>query len=319
MTTTAKIAIAAVIVAALAAVIGYDLMYGKPKPGAGNAETAPRNDSGLTLLTDPPARSPGEIIGDAERREGGTGTVNAPATGSESTTVPSHPPPPPVETAPANEEYVVQSGETLADIAERKYGDQNKWTVIAKANPGVNPNRMRIGTKLVLPSEAATVQAVQAAETAAAEAAAPPEDGRPRTYTIQAGDVLSKIAKKFYGSAAAAARIQEANPEALKDADFLIVGSKIVLPEAPARAPVTVSTGEPGTSHTTARVDPAQPTGRTHAVARGESLWKIAEKHHGGIGVLAYMDKLVAANPDKLASKNTALRTGWVLALPDSE
>jgi len=31
MTTTAKIAIAAVIIAALAAVIGYDLMFGKPK------------------------------------------------------------------------------------------------------------------------------------------------------------------------------------------------------------------------------------------------------------------------------------------------
>src|SRR5262245_33176511 len=315
MTTTAKIAIAAVIVAALAAVIGYDLMYGKPKPGAGTTETAPRHDSGVTLLTDAPARSPGEIIGDAEQRENGAGAVTSPGPRSESTTAPSQPPPP-VDPAPANEEYVVQSGETLADIAERKYGDSNKWTVIAKANPSVNPNKMRIGTKLVLPHESATVQVV---EPAAAEATAPPADGTPRSYTIQAGDVLSKIAKKFYGSASAGARIQEANPDVLKDADFLIVGSKIVLPEAPARAPVSVSTGEPGTSHTTARVDPAQPTGRTHSVARGESLWKIAEKYHGGQGVLAYMDRLVAANPDKLASKNSPLHTGWVLALPEPQ
>ncbi|HKS16774.1 MAG TPA: LysM peptidoglycan-binding domain-containing protein [Planctomycetota bacterium] len=314
MTTPAKLAIAAVIVAALAAVIGYDLMYGKPKSGPGSADTAPRSDSGLTILpADNSPRTPLEIIGDAERREAGAGTVNVPPAGSDQPSTPALPPPPPVEVPPSNEEYVVQSGETLADIAERKYGDQNKWTLIAKANPTVNPNRMRIGTKLVLPSEAATVAP---AETVAVEATPPPADGTPRTYTIQAGDVLSKIAKKFYGSSSMAARIQEANPDVLKDADFLVVGTKIVLPDAPARAPVTVSTGEPGTAHTTAQVDPATPTGRTHTIARGESLWKIAEKHHGGVGVLAYMDRLVAANPDKLASKNTPLRTGWVLALP---
>jgi len=216
-------------------------------------------------------------------------------------------------------EYVVQAGETLADIAERKYGDQNKWTIIAKANRGVNPNRMKIGTKLVLPSEAAPVPSDAVAGEAVAPPEPPPADGSPRSYTIQAGDVLSKIAKRFYGTTSAAVRIQEANPEVLKDADFLTVGAKILLPEAPARTPVTVSTGEPGTSHTTARVDPAATTGRTHPVARGESLWKIAEKHHGGQGVLAYMDRLVAANSDKLSSKNTTLRTGWVLALPDPE
>ena len=54
-------------------------------------------------------------------------------------------------------------------------------------------------------------------------------------------------------------------------------------------------------------------------MARGDSLWKIAEKHHGGQGVLAFMDRLVAANPDKLASKNTPLRAGWVLAIPEAE
>jgi nucleoid-associated protein YgaU len=176
----------------------------------------------------------------------------------------------------------------------------------------VNPNKMRVGTKLVLPSQAATVSA----EPVAVEETTAPADGTPRSYTIQAGDVLSKIAKRFYGSSSAASRIQEANPEALKDPDFLIVGTKIVLPDAPARAPVTVSTGEPGTAHTTAKVDPAVQTGRTHSVARGESLWKIAEKHHGGQGVLAYMDKLVAANPDKLVEEHAAC-TGWVLA-PDS-
>lgn len=318
MTTTAKIAIAAVIVAALAAVVGYDLMYGKPKSGDPTGDAAPRPDAGFLISTEPPSgASPADRIGELERREAPFGTVAAPpaATEAERTVLPADPPPLPAEPAPTNEEYVVQPGETMADIAERKYGDQNKWTIIAKANRAVNPNRMRVGTKLVLPSESAAV----APDPVAVEAAPAPAEGTPRSYTVQAGDVLSKIAKRFYGSSSAAALIQKANPDVLRDADFLTVGAKLVLPEAPARTPVTVSTGEPGTTHTTARVDPATPTGRTHAVARGESLWKIAEKHHGGQGVLAYMDRLVEANPDKLASKNTPLRAGWVLALPAAE
>jgi len=317
MTTTAKIAIAAVIVAALAAVVGYDLMYGKPKTQDSGAE-APRTDGGLIVQDTTPRAAPADLIGEAERRENGAGAVTPPGAGeTERTPIPAAPVAPAVEPAPSNEDYVVQSGETMADIAERKYGDPNKWTIIAKANKSVNPNRMRIGTKLVLPSASATTAA--APEAAVAEAPSQPAAGVPKSYTIQAGDVLSKIAKKFYGTSSAAARIQEANPEVLKDPDFLTVGATITLPEASAPAPVTVSTGEPGTSHTTARVDPATATSRSHTVARGDSLWKIAEKHHGGMGVLAYMDKLVAANPDKLASKNTTVRAGWVLALPDAE
>ncbi|HEU4339226.1 MAG TPA: LysM peptidoglycan-binding domain-containing protein [Planctomycetota bacterium] len=316
MTTTAKIAIAAVIVAALAAVIGYDLMYGKPKPADGAADAAPRADSGLIIQDATPRAGPADLIGEAERREAGASTVNAaPLPDLERPAAPVAPAPLHVDPAPSNEEYIVQAGETLADIAERKYGDPNKWTVIAKANRSVNPNRMRIGTKLVLPSTAAPAPG----ETVAIDPPAAPAAGVPKTYTIQAGDALSKIAKKFYGTTSAAAKIQEANPEVLKDADFLPAGATINLPEAPAAAPVTASTGEPGATHTTARVDPATPTGRSHTVARGDSLWKIAEKHHGGLGVLAYMDKIVAANPDKLASKNTTLRGGWVLALPDAE
>ncbi|HEY3226067.1 MAG TPA: LysM peptidoglycan-binding domain-containing protein [Planctomycetota bacterium] len=326
MTTKVKIAIAAVIVAAIGAVVGYDLMQAKNRNSAA-AEAATRDESGLTLVRESPnagattAETPpnaAAVIGEADRRE--TGPAGAPPAPADRTATPAPAPPPlPVDPHPATEEYVVQAGETLAAIAEKKYGDPNQWTIIAKANPTVNPNKMKVGAKLVLPSPAATPPPATEIAAAKTELDPIPADGSPRTYTIQVGDSLSKIAKKFYGTTTAVAKIREANAEALQDVDFLAVGLKLVLPEMPARAPATVSTGEPGTKHTTEQVDPKTPTGRTHTVARGESLWKIAEKYHGGQGVLAYMDKLVSANPDKLASKNTTLQVGWALAIPNVE
>jgi LysM repeat protein len=46
----------------------------------------------------------------------------------------------------------VKSGDTLETIARTHYGNGALWPEIAKANPGVEPNRLRIGQELVLPS-----------------------------------------------------------------------------------------------------------------------------------------------------------------------
>lgn len=50
--------------------------------------------------------------------------------------------------AATNKTYTVKSGETLSGIAK-----QNKTTVVAiqKANPGINPNKLKIGQKIKLP------------------------------------------------------------------------------------------------------------------------------------------------------------------------
>src|SRR5262245_56860186 len=210
MTTAAKLAIAAVIVSALIAVIGYDLMFGRPKNGGTAGDAPAKPEAGLTILPDVrPSANPVDLIGEAERREAGAAAATPSPVGAgeaadaDRPSLPIAPPERAPAPAPSNEEYVVQAGETLADIAERKYGDPNKWTVIAKANKNVNPNRMKIGTKLVLPSEAASVAAENVSVDPAPAPAPAPAEGTPRSYTIQAGDVLSKIAKRFYGTAAA--------------------------------------------------------------------------------------------------------------------
>ena len=51
-----------------------------------------------------------------------------------------------------------------------------------------------------------------------------------RTYTVQPGDSLSKIAKQFYGNANDYMRIFSANRDQLKDPDRIQPGQQLVIP-----------------------------------------------------------------------------------------
>jgi nucleoid-associated protein YgaU len=67
----------------------------------------------------------------------------------------------PVEPAPAytaapapvaaGSTYTVQKGDSLYKIARERYGDAKQWQKIAAANPGLNPNSLKVGQKLVMP------------------------------------------------------------------------------------------------------------------------------------------------------------------------
>lgn len=61
------------------------------------------------------------------------------------------------------------------------------------------------------------------------DAAAPGSTSR-RDYTIQSGDSLSKIAKKFYGNAGDWQKIYNANKDKIKNPDMIHPGQKIVIP-----------------------------------------------------------------------------------------
>jgi len=66
-----------------------------------------------------------------------------------------------------------------------------------------------------------------AAAPAAAAAATPPA---PRTHVVVEGDTLSKIARKYYGSAARWEDILNANRGVVKDEKSLVVGSTLTIP-----------------------------------------------------------------------------------------
>ena len=57
------------------------------------------------------------------------------------------------------------------------------------------------------------------------------QSAAPRTYTVQKGDSLWKIAKHFYGNGAEWKRIHEANKELIHNPDVIQPGWNLRIPE----------------------------------------------------------------------------------------
>ncbi|MGH7889585.1 MAG: LysM peptidoglycan-binding domain-containing protein, partial [Thermodesulfobacteriota bacterium] len=51
-------------------------------------------------------------------------------------------------------EYVVKEGDTLGNIAEEQLGSQEDWQIIARANDIDNPDKIYVGQRLTIPSDA---------------------------------------------------------------------------------------------------------------------------------------------------------------------
>jgi len=70
------------------------------------------------------------------------------------------------------------------------------------------------------------------ADRPAAAGAAPNVADADRTYTVVAGDTLSKIAKREYGDASKWHRIYEANKDTIKNPDLIYPGQTFKIPNA---------------------------------------------------------------------------------------
>ncbi len=171
-----------------------------------------------------------------ERTATGMPNAAAPAT-TPSITPPSTPTAPALSAKPAvapsaatgTTKYTIKSGDTLSTIAGDFYKDTRKWSVIAKANPGIDPSKLKVGQVINVPTDGAVArQATTVPERASASS-------RPsgNTHTVATGETLSAIAERYLGSKGAWKRLYEANKDAIgSDPAKLKVGTKLVIPAA---------------------------------------------------------------------------------------
>jgi nucleoid-associated protein YgaU len=134
--------------------------------------------------------------------------------------------------------YSIRSGDTLSSIAAERLGAARHWRLIAEKNPGLDPARLTIGQRIVLPSRASVEERVgREAREAAAAATTPAPATRPgeRVHTVVSGDTLSSIAARYLGGEQHWKLIADRNRDLLGgDADRLAVGMKLRIPRAPA-------------------------------------------------------------------------------------
>ncbi|MBU3682737.1 MAG: LysM peptidoglycan-binding domain-containing protein [Phycisphaerales bacterium] len=131
---------------------------------------------------------------------------------------------PAMPTTAGSRSYVIKSGDTLEAIARAQLGDGQKWRQIASANPGINPNNLKVGQSITIPEGG-----VEAPRAAGSVGTATPVEGN--AYTVQKGDTLVALSRKFYGGDGEWKRILEANRSLLKgDPASLKPGMKLTIP-----------------------------------------------------------------------------------------
>ena len=121
-------------------------------------------------------------------------------------------------------EYVIEEDDTFVSIAEKWFGDENKWSLIAKENPTVDPQKLKIGQKIFLPPKEAGAAPVERQPVLA---------GGQTLYLVQSGDTLIAIARDELGDQTRWEEIYALNKDTIgADAAALKVGMKLVLPKA---------------------------------------------------------------------------------------
>src|SRR5271169_5594474 len=105
----------------------------------------------------------------------------------------------------------------------------DKLLIRASAPSADLKNRVWDQIKLVDPSFSDLIADIQAPAAAAAAGSATSTPAA-RTYTVQAGDNLSKISKQFYGDANKYMKIFEANKDKLTDPDKVRAGIELIIP-----------------------------------------------------------------------------------------
>lgn len=120
--------------------------------------------------------------------------------------------------------HVVQRGEWLWTLAERYLGDGSQWREIAHANPGISPDHLTVGQKLIIPVPAGASH-TKSGDTHGGD-----------TVTVEGGDSLSSISDDLYGTEGHWRDLYRENRDQISDPDLIDIGQNLQLPDIDHRA-----------------------------------------------------------------------------------
>jgi len=208
----------------------------------------------------------------------------------------------------AGQTYVVQKGDSgFWAIASKFYGDGRHWTLIAQANPGMDSNALRPGSKLTIPPKPVTRPAAPGSADGTTPGGIVVSPSGQRHYVVKKGDSgFWAISKTVYGDGKYWALIAKANPSA--NSNRLQPGDVLAIPD---RAP-QAAVGSGGSTALAPAVSPG-PGEKLYTVTKqdSEGFWGIAKRHYGN-GV--YWTLIAKANP-KVSSDS--LKAGQQLVIPE--
>lgn len=113
--------------------------------------------------------------------------------------------------------HVVQRGEWLWTLADRYLGDGSQWREIADANPGISPDHLAVGQKLIIP--------------VVADSGRSSDTRNSDTITVERGDSLSSISDDLYDTENHWRDLYRENKEQISDPDLIDVGQILQLPD----------------------------------------------------------------------------------------
>ncbi|HEY7090866.1 MAG TPA: LysM peptidoglycan-binding domain-containing protein [Tepidisphaeraceae bacterium] len=141
--------------------------------------------------------------------------------------------------------HVVQQGETFATIALAAYGSSAYYPHLIRANPTIDPRKLRPGMTITIPplDQVKPSEGSSPGSTSSPQAAAAGQSTRgsvsspidPRTeYRVESGDSLERISMKLYGKRDHTDKLYELNKSAIgSDPAKLKLGMILKLPEPP--------------------------------------------------------------------------------------
>lgn len=136
--------------------------------------------------------------------------------------------------------YTIKAGDTFQSIAAARLGSASRWRDIGKANPFVEPTKLKIGQVIRLPDSTGTV-ASSTIETPRRVAARATDDStttaKPAgiTHKVKFGETLSTLAYQYYGDRGQWRKIYNANKAVIRNPDRVPDGVKLVIPPKSSR------------------------------------------------------------------------------------